>query len=164
MQVLARLILAVPFLFAIAASTAADPPPAAAVPLVTVSQSGGGANVHRIGNDNGGSVAGYAQAVARMRQQSTLVVFDGRCASACTMYLSLNSNRTCLMPGSSFLFHSAYGARPNLNRWATEYMMSQYPAWVQSWIRSRGGLTSRILRMDYAYASRFMRTCRVSST
>jgi hypothetical protein len=163
MQVLARLVLAVPFLFAISLSTAADAPPMTA-PLVTVSQGAGSANVHRIGNDNGGSVAGYAQAVARLRQQSTLVVFDGRCASACTMYLSLQNSRTCLMPGSSFLFHSAYGARPNLNRWATEYMMSQYPAWVQSWIRSQGGLTSRILRMDYAYASRFMRTCRVSST
>jgi hypothetical protein len=68
------------------------------------------------------------------------------------------------MPGSSFLFHSAYGARPDVNRFATEFMMSQYPAWVQAWIQRNGGMTRRTIRMDYAYASRFMRTCRVAST
>ena len=120
--------------------------------------------VHRIGNDNGGSVVSYAQAVQRLRGQDTLIVFDGRCASACTLYLSLQSTRTCLMPGSSFLFHRAHGARPELNHWATEFMMSQYPAWVRSWIRSQGGLTDRVLRMEYSYAARFMRTCRAAAT
>jgi hypothetical protein len=39
------------------------------------------------------------------------------------------------------------------------YMMSSYPAWVRSWLASRGGLNGRLVTMNYAYASRYMRTC-----
>jgi hypothetical protein len=164
MQVFAKFLLVIPLLFTMAAPVAANSPTASTNAPVAASYGTRSSNVHLIGNDNGGSVIGYARAVSRMRHQNTLVVFDGRCASACTLYLSLQSSRTCLMPGSSFLFHRAYGARRDVNRWATDFMMAQYPAWVQAWIRSNGGLTDRIIRMDYAYASRFIRTCRVAST
>lgn len=164
MQVFASLLLVIPMLLAMAAPVAANSAAATTQTPVSASYGPRTSNFHRIGNDNGGSVIGYARAVSQMRNRNTLIVFDGRCASACTLYLSLQSTRTCLLPGSSFLFHSAYGARPDVNRWATEFMMGQYPAWVQTWIRRNGGLTSRTIRMDYAYASRFMRTCRVAST
>jgi hypothetical protein len=164
MQVFASLLLVIPLLLTMAVPLAATSPTASTNAPLEASYGPRSPNVHLIGNDNGGSVIGYARAVSRMRQQDTLVVFDGRCASACTLYLALQTSRTCLMPGSSFLFHRAYGARPDVNRWATDFMMAQYPAWVQTWIRSKGGLTDRIIRMDYAYASRFIRTCRVAST
>jgi hypothetical protein len=120
--------------------------------------------VHVISNDNGGSVVGYAQAVARLRGQDTLVVFNGRCASACTLFLALEDERTCIAPGASFLFHGASGASRDMNEWGTRFMMGQYPQWVRDWITRNGGLTNRVIRMDYAYASRFMQTCRVTST
>ena len=164
MQFFKNFLFALPLVALLGAPIAASAATASADSPVTVSTSARASGVHRIGNDNGGSVVGYAQAVSRLRQQDTLIVFDGRCASACTLYLSLQSTRTCLMPGSSFLFHRAYGARPELNHWATQFMLSQYPTWVRSWIQRQGGLTDRILRMDYRYAARFMRTCRAAST
>ncbi|MGP1355747.1 hypothetical protein [Roseicyclus sp.] len=123
-----------------------------------------GNGIHVVANDNGGSVVGYAQAVARLRGQDTLVVFNGRCASACTLFLALEDHRTCVAPGASFLFHGAHGANHDMNEWGTRFMMGQYPEWVRTWIARNGGLTSRVIRMDYAYASQFMRTCRVTST
>jgi hypothetical protein len=164
MQVFASLFLVIPLIFALAAPAAATSETVSTRAPVAASYGARTSDIHLIGNDNGGSVFGYARAVSRMRDRNTLIVFDGRCASACTLYLSLQNTRTCLMPGSSFLFHSAYGARPDVNRFATEFMMAQYPAWVQAWIQRNGGLTRRVIRMDYAYASRFMRTCRVAST
>lgn len=122
------------------------------------------ASVHVIANDRGGSIVTYAQEIRRLRHQNKLVVFNGQCASACTMYLSLSSDRTCIAPGASFLFHSAYGASADMNAWGTDFMYNQYPAWVRDWVAQNGGLTDRLIRMDYAYASRFMRPCRVTST
>lgn len=119
--------------------------------------------VHLISNDNGGDIITYAQRVAQVRSQPTLVVFNGTCASACTLFLSLSPTRTCIMPGASFLFHRAYGASRDMNQWGSDYMMRQYPQWVQAWIAQRGGLRRDLMRMDYAYASRFMPTCRVAS-
>lgn len=121
------------------------------------------ASVHVVANDRGGSIVTYAQEVRRLRNQNKLVVFNGQCASACTMYLSLNSDRTCIAPGASFLFHRARGASVDMNAWGTDFMISQYPAWVRDWIARNGGLTDRLIRMDYAYASRFMRPCRMAS-
>jgi hypothetical protein len=133
---------------------------ASAPPAVNVVSS---ASVHVIANDRGGSVVSYAQEVRRLRNQDKLVVFNGQCASACTMFLSLNSDRTCIAPGASFIFHRAYGASADMNAWGTDFMIRQYPAWVRDWIARNGGLTDRLIRMDYAYASRYMRPCRVTS-
>jgi hypothetical protein len=133
---------------------------ASAPPVVNVVSS---ASVHVIANDRGGSVVSYAQEVRRLRNQDKLVVFNGQCASACTMFLSLNSDRTCIAPGASFVFHRAYGASADMNAWGTDFMIRQYPAWVRDWIARNGGLTDRLIRMDYAYASRYMRPCRVTS-
>jgi hypothetical protein len=121
------------------------------------------ASVHMIANDRGGSIVGYAQEVRRLRGDNKLVVFNGQCASACTMFLALGRNRTCIAPGASFVFHRAYGASADMNAWGTNFMIRQYPEWVQDWVARNGGLTDRLLRMDYAYASRFMRPCRVPS-
>lgn len=116
--------------------------------------------VNVIGNDNGGDLIEYAQMVSRARRQSAQVAFSGNCASACTLYLSLSPSQTCITRGASFVFHRAYGARPDVNQWGTDYMLARYPDWVQRWIDQRGGLSDRLMRMDYAYASRFLRRCR----
>ncbi|MFW5641804.1 MAG: hypothetical protein ACOCY0_03455 [Roseicyclus sp.] len=158
------LLFVIPLIFTMAFPAAANSGATPATAPVAASYGPRPSDIHLIGNDNGGSVVGYARAVQRLRRQDTLIVFDGRCASACTLYLSLQNTRTCLMPGASFLFHRAYGARRDMNEWATGFMMDQYPAWVQAWVRGQGGLTDRVIRMDYDYAARFMRTCRTAST
>jgi hypothetical protein len=163
MQVFASILLVIPLLLATAAPAAANSGADATRAPIAASFGPRSSNVHVIRNDNGGSVVGYAQAVSRLRQQNAQIVFAGRCASACTLFLAVESSRSCITPGTSFLFHRAYGARRDMNEWATDFMMSQYPGWVRSWIRSQGGLTSRVLRMDYAYASRHMRTCSAST-
>lgn len=120
--------------------------------------------VHMVSNDGGGDVVIYAQRVARIEAQPTLVVFNGACSSACTLFLSLPSRRTCIMPGASFQFHQAYGASRDMNQWGSDYLMRRYPQWVRSWIARHGGLQRDLIRMDYAYAARFIPTCRVAST
>ncbi|AHM03581.1 hypothetical protein roselon_01190 [Roseibacterium elongatum DSM 19469] len=101
----------------------------------------------------------YARRANIARATGATVQFRGRCQSACTMYLSLPRANTCIMPGASFTFHAAYGATSDMNRWATRYMLDRYPSWVRAWISANGGLSQRLLRMDYSYASRFIPTC-----
>ncbi len=109
--------------------------------------------------DNGGNVVAYAREMTRARQQNTHVSFRGHCASACTIFLALPSSQTCIRPGTKFGFHKAYGASANSNKWGTQFLLDRYPTWVRAWIDSHGGLTSRMIWMDYAYASRHMPTC-----
>jgi hypothetical protein len=107
----------------------------------------------------GGSVVEFARRASTARATGATVQFTSRCQSACTLYLSVPRDYTCIMPGASFTFHRAYGSTRQFNQWATDYMFDRYPAWVRSWIAAHGGLTDRLLRMDYSYASRFIPTC-----
>lgn len=120
--------------------------------------------VYLISDDRGGDLITYAQRVKRVRSESKLVAFNGTCSSACTLYLSLSPTRICIMPGASFQFHRAYGASREMNQWGSDYLIRQYPKWVQTWIAQRGGLRSGLMRMKYSYASQFLRTCRVATT
>lgn len=108
----------------------------------------------------GGSVIEYARRVSNARIGGHVVRITGRCESACTLFLAMPPSRVCLSRGSSFTFHLPYGARADFNTWAANYMMQSYPQWVRSYIQAHGGLSHRLLRMDYAYASRFLPTCR----
>jgi hypothetical protein len=112
-----------------------------------------------ISRDNGGNLVEYARMVTRARNANTFVRFQGQCASSCTLFLSLRSSQTCISRGASFVFHRAYGAQEDFNQWGTEYLIERYPDWVRRWINANGGLTSRLIRMDYAYASQFLRPC-----
>lgn len=112
-----------------------------------------------IRHDNGGSVVSYAQRVTRARQQNMTVQFSGSCQSACTLFLSLPTSQTCLARGASFGFHKAHSATRSANEWGTSYLLKKYPSWVREWIDAKGGLKPGIMRMDYAYASRFMQRC-----
>ena len=112
-----------------------------------------------IGSDRGGYVLNYGLRMLRWRQSGTRVRFSGSCQSACTMYLGLASSQTCISPGASFSFHTPFGASGRGNRVAQDFMMRNYPGWVRSWIRSKGGLTRNMKTMSYAYASRFIKPC-----
>lgn len=112
--------------------------------------------------DHGGQVVDYARRVSIARHSKRNVRIEGACQSACTLFLSLPNSQICLAPGAFFGFHRAYGASQASNEWATGYMMRKYPTWVRLWLLSKGGLTHRVKRMDYAYASQFMPACRAS--
>jgi len=112
-----------------------------------------------ISGDRGGHVIRYALKVAKAKQSGQRVAIGGRCASACTLYLSMPKAKMCVSKGAQFAFHMPYGASSRSNRLAAAYMMRKYPSWVRSWISRNGGLRSRMITMNYAYASKFLPTC-----
>ena len=112
-------------------------------------------------NNSGGTIVLFALKLAEYRDAGTLVKFSGRCDSACTLFLSLPTQQTCIKPGAYFRFHAPSARSSRSERSAQAFMMTKYPDWVRSWIREKGGLSSRLFRMDYAYASRFIPDCEV---
>jgi hypothetical protein len=106
-----------------------------------------------IRNDPGGRIIDYAIKV----HKTSFVRVDGKCMSACTLYLT--SANTCITPRASFHFHHPYGGTPEQNATAARHMMAAYPLWVRDWINARGGLTSKWLVIDYQTAAQFMRKC-----
>ena len=112
-------------------------------------------------NNSGGMIVLFALKVAEYRDAGTLVKFSGRCDSACTLFLSLPKQQTCINRGAYFRFHAPSARSSRSERSAQAFMMTKYPDWVRSWIQGKGGLSSRLFRMDYAYASRFIPGCGV---
>jgi hypothetical protein len=106
-----------------------------------------------IRNDPGGSVIDYAINA----QKAKSVRFDGKCMSACTLYLA--SRNTCITPRASFHFHKPYGSDAEGNALALRFMLETYPQWVRGWIAAKGGLTGRWLVMDYGTAVQHLRPC-----
>lgn len=114
----------------------------------------------RISNDRGGQVIKYALRVLKLKKSGGRVAITGRCASACTLHLSLPRQRMCISPGASFAFHLPYGASREGNSVARSYLMRSYPQWVRKWIANQGGLSSRMITMNYKHASRYLPTCK----
>ena len=114
-----------------------------------------------IANNSGGVIAQYAISAADYRNSGTFVKFTGRCDSACTLFLALPADQTCVASGAYFRFHAPFGVSDHAQRMAQNYLMSRYPTWVRQWINQKSGLTHQLITMDYNYASRFMRTCDV---
>jgi hypothetical protein len=112
-------------------------------------------------NNSGGMIVLFALKVAEYRDAGTLVKFSGRCDSACTLFLSLPKQQTCINPGAYFRFHAPSARSSRSERSAQAFMMGKYPDWVRSWIQEKGGLSNQLFRMDYAYASRFIPGCEV---
>jgi len=112
-----------------------------------------------IREDRGGHVILYALRVREWLERGTQVRFAGKCQSACTMYLGLSQEQTCISDGATFGFHSPYGVSRREDRVAQDYMMRNYPEWVRLWIDSKGGLTRQMKTMPYDYASIFLKPC-----
>jgi hypothetical protein len=106
-----------------------------------------------IRNDPGGRIIDYAIKV----HKTSFVRVDGKCMSACTLYLG--HRNICITPRASFHFHHPYGSSPEGNALALRFMMEQYPLWVRDWIEDQGGLTEEWLVIDYRLAALYMRTC-----
>ena len=85
-----------------------------------------------------------------MRASGERVVIDGPCLSACTLVLSMVPNdRICVTRRAVLGFHAARSmdrrGRMYAEPEASELVLETYPAGGASWIRRRGGLTSRLL-------------------
>jgi len=101
-----------------------------------------------IRHDRGGIALNHAVKFARASKP--IRVF-GTCMSACTLALKYLS--TCAGPNASFHFHAA--THPRITQW----MMAQYKPAIRSWIRGRGGLTSRMITLRGAELRRLVRSC-----
>lgn len=112
-----------------------------------------------IGDDSGGFVAEYALRLYEMRGARQKIEFVGRCDSACTLFLGLPIEQTCISEGAYFRFHAPSAPSASAAAKAATYMMRKYPNWVRAWIVAQGGLSDRLATMGYGYAKKFMRTC-----
>lgn len=115
-----------------------------------------------IGNERGGYVVDYAARVLKLQESNAEVRFTGRCGSACTLYLALPQDQTCIAHGASFRFHAPSATSQYARRAAETYMLKTYPEWVTAWIDAQGGLSRKLMTMDYSYASQFLRPCEAS--
>jgi hypothetical protein len=98
----------------------------------------------------GGQVGPFLDLFERVRASGERVVIDGPCLSACTLVLSVvPDDRICVTRRAILGFHAARSidrrGRMYSEPEASAAVLQAYPAPVRGWIRSRGGLTSRLL-------------------
>lgn len=112
-----------------------------------------------VDGDRGGNIAEYIIRTEEYRSALTRVSFAGRCDSACTLLLNLEPEQICVRQNAYFRFHAPIANSRRAERMAMEIMMERYPDWVKGWIFRHGGLTHRLITMEYAYASQFVQPC-----
>ena len=117
----------------------------------------------QIAEDSGGEIIQYLLKQAQFRESQTRLQFTGRCDSACTLYLGLPQGQLCVTQDAYFRFHLPIADDQQTVRDAERILLKKYPAWVKSWIKANHGLTTDLLTMDYAYASRFLKNCDTSA-
>ncbi len=98
----------------------------------------------------GGQVGPFIALFDRVNASGERVVIDGPCISACTLVLSMVPNeRICVTRRAVLGFHAARSmdrrGRMYAEPEASKAVLEAYPSPVRGWIRSRGGLTSRLL-------------------
>jgi hypothetical protein len=113
----------------------------------------------------GGQVGPFLDLFEQVRASGERVVIDGPCLSACTLVLSLvPSERICVTRRAVLGFHAARSVdrrgRMSAEPEASEIVLEAYPAAVRGWIRSRGGLTSRLLLLRGRELAAIYPTCR----
>ena len=119
----------------------------------------------RILGSPGGQVGPFLDLFEEVRSSGERVVIDGPCLSACTLVLSMVPNdRICVTRRAVLGFHAARSidrrGRMYAEPEASEAVLETYPAPVRSWIRRRGGLTSRLLLLRWRELTRIYSSCR----
>ena len=102
-------------------------------------------------DDAGGGIAERAGELQRLRASGRPVVIAGRCASACTLYLSLG--QTCITSRAVLMFHAP--SDPGLS----PIFLAMYPDGIRDWISAHGGLGPRVLVLPAAVAAAWIPTC-----
>ena len=93
-----------------------------------------------------------------MKEERRKVKFVGVCDSACTLFLALPAEQTCITDGAYFRFHAPSAPSASAAEAVGAYMMRKYPVLVRAWLAAQGGLSDRLATMSYQYAQNFMRT------
>lgn len=106
------------------------------------------ANAKIIHNDRGGLIIDYVHEVGRLTRKGEPVRIDGLCQSACTLYLAVPGS--CVTARSQLSFHRSSGPpeAKKLLPLMDKYVMAMYPPKVRAWIKSKGGLTSRLIYLQ----------------
>jgi hypothetical protein len=118
----------------------------------------------RIQNDPGGLIYNHMNAFARVRDAGENVIIDGRCYSACTLVLGIvPRDRICVTSRATLGFHAAWipgqDGRPIRSEEGTSAMWTIYPDNVRRWIRSKGGLTSKVVILRGRELTSMYRLC-----
>ena len=117
----------------------------------------------RIKDDPGGQIGPYLEAFVALRGSGEKVAIDGACLSACTMVLGvIPRERICVTPRARLGFHAAWHPTENgivTSRSATKLLMEIYPEHVRTWIKSRGGLTRKLLVLSGPELAAMYPTC-----
>jgi hypothetical protein len=113
----------------------------------------------------GGQVGPFLDLFERVRDSGERVVIDGPCLSACTLVLSMvPGERICVTRRAILGFHAARSmdrrGRMYAEPEASEAVLEAYPSPVRSWIRHRGGLTSRLLLLRGRELAAIYPSCR----
>jgi hypothetical protein len=119
----------------------------------------------RILGSPGGQVGPFLDLFEKVRDSGQRVVIDGPCLSACTLVLSMVPNeRICVTRRAILGFHAARSidrrGRTYAEPEASELVLEAYPPPVRSWIRRRGGLTSRLLLLRGRELTAIYPSCR----
>ena len=119
----------------------------------------------RILGSPGGEVGPFLDLFEQVRDSGERVVIDGPCLSACTLVLSMVPNeRICVTRRAILGFHAARSidrrGRTYAEPEASELVLEAYPSPVRSWIRRRGGLTSRLLLLRGRELTAIYPSCR----
>jgi len=119
-----------------------------------------------IKEDRGGRLVTYAKAFREIRDSGEKVVVGGKCASACTLvFVIIPRDRLCITPEAQFGFHMAYDLTRDkkiiLNQQASAMLMALYGAVpsVQTWIKRKGGLTSKMKYLQGAELAGMFPAC-----
>ena len=102
----------------------------------------------RIADDTGGQIGAYLAKYRALKASGERVEIDGTCASACTMLLGIiPRNRICVTPRASLVFHSAWDMEGDkvVTSEGNRILWSTYPESLRRWIKSHGGLHSRVI-------------------
>ena len=113
----------------------------------------------------GGQVGPFLDLFERVRASGERVVIDGPCLSACTLVLStVPSDRICVTRRAVLGFHAARSidrrGRIYAEPEASAVVLETYPSPVRSWIRRRGGLSSRLLLLRGRELAAIYPSCR----
>jgi hypothetical protein len=107
-----------------------------------------------VSDNHGGNVRQYDARWAEYGRQGVHVRIVGPCQSACTVLLAhIPRGNICVTRNASFGFHLAKSTR------GTAILWNAYPADVQAWINSRGGLKGDFVWLRSPELYKYFRKC-----
>ena len=117
--------------------------------LAIVTATGASATL-RITDDVGGRIGTYVDTYAAVRSSGERVVIDGVCLSACTLVLGIvPRERICVTRRATLGFHAAWmpgpEGRPVHSAVGTQALWELYPGNVRRWLKTKGGLSKKMI-------------------